>query len=70
VVLVVSKCPACGRLKVIIGGDVFTVRTHATSKKNKVIVVLPVVQPQVATVKVKAKSDDRVMVDGIAIVQS
>ena len=65
--LLVTRCPTCGKVVVVIGHQHFTIDTHTGQTTDRVLMMLPVVHTQVTTITITTKSNKPVFIDGLAV---
>lgn len=65
--LLVTRCPSCGKVVVVIGHQHFTVDTHTGHTTDRVLMMLPVVHTQVTTITITTSSNKPVFIDGLAV---
>lgn len=69
IAILVTRCAACGKFVVTVGGTSFTVDTHAGRTQNEVLLPLHTVKSEITTITVTARGNRPVYIDGIAILQ-
>ena len=69
VALLVSTCPTCGKLAVLVNGKVIaTVNTHSSRTRNQQLLVLPRLKLTTATISLRVTTaGKRVVVDGLGV---